>query len=424
METYFYKMAEYKNVGFKESSRYGSGTITKKDNHSYFDAEIKYEYPDAADQAVNGVYPDSVAAVYDVSFNQNIIHNPEEYKVTIARLFLKGNGIPMAVINNATYYVSLAFDDGGGLDFYSQPIINPAISGPNGNQLLFSVNDFIKMINVAFNVAFNSMAAGSALPGTITKAPQMFWDPDAKQLSMYVQSNYNSAISGGNPIQVWIDQNLVHLFSCWAFVLPTLTIPPVLSYNVQTDLTLPNLRFSRINIDDTGDNRVNWRWNPNPTETTIDVYPLPAPATGIHDALRVSQIQGNFLSSLSELSGISLFSNSINARKESEADVSLDDITKVLTTNSNGVYTQQGLIFDLAVSEPGGINTENIVYNPTIYRWIDLIGNAPINRMQFSLSFVFKNGETAPVLVTRGSYISIKFLFQSINKKHDHNIIG
>nr|QBK89716.1 MAG: hypothetical protein LCPAC001_02310 [Pithovirus LCPAC001] len=436
-------MAEYKHVGFKPSSRYGSGTITAKDNHFYFETEVEFNFPDNSVQVSAGRFPDTIPATYDASFTQNIIHNPEEYKFTIARLFLKGDGIPLMNLANERFNLALSFDDGGGEKSYPR-----VLTSFTPSTLIFTLGEFIDTFNKAMNNAFIDISAGVALPAGVTKSPQLVWNPDTRQISIYCQSAYNSSISGNNRVGIWICQNLVHLFSVWEYVTGQYNIilpapqpvtpapPPILPPNVF--LSIP---FSEIKVQDLGWNRLQWRYGierpgiPNPD--IIDTYPLPLieQLIGVgpvsdppHDSIRIPQQQGNFLNSISQLAGFIITSNSLNARKESiskvfrNSDPSLGLALNQTITASQ--YSQQSVIFDLAMPEPGNVATENIVYSPFVYRWVDLTGNAPLNRLQFTINFLFKDGTFLPLEIGRGSYASIKFLFQSVNKKHDNNIIG
>lgn len=404
-------------------SRYTSATITKKDNHLYLDTQIEYPFPLNSSQVSNGSFPDTIPAEYNQSFSEAILSNPEEYKMTIARLFIKGNGIPLMDLPANQYNVAISYDAGAGEKVFVASV--PQNTG--SSTLVYSVRTLVYLINQAFITAFDAAKVGIPLPAAVVKAPQLVYDPDTKQFSIYTQSEYNPDISGGNEVKVWLCQNLLSLFSCWnvAPSSPNTTFNIVLRNidPVNVPASFANVGFSQLRNFDYGWNRVTWRWNVQ--SGVVDTNPVaaapPAFSASPHDALRIAQQQGNALSSISQLAGIVISSNALSSRKESFASLIHDSSNQTI---SGSVFNQKSVIFDLSIDAPAESITENIVYNPTIYRWNDLLGNQPLRRVQFQMLYLFKDGVTSPVQITRGSFASIKFLFESVHKQVDHNVHG
>lgn len=338
---------------------------------------------------------DGIAATYDQTFNQRILGNPRDYKMTVARMSVPGSEIPLLLGNNALYSITLEYNGN-----FEQVFLNFGTT-----TTIKSVLTLMDTINTAFQTAYLNLINASLTPPP-DFPPQIVYDNSTGQLTVFVQSNYDILVAGAPTILIWVNAPLLHLLGCLSF--SQVEIPE-----------LSNGRSGLLKIRDAGSvNRIeNFEFPLRldavaPPLTNYELNPFDDAKNTRVDAYELPQTQGNCLNSISQLIGFVVTSNSFGQRSEYQNSTSV--ITSINLRNPN--YVEDQVVFDLAVESPGSSLTDNYVYTPNLYRWIDINKDSSIDRIEFKVFYKFDGGITLPVPLGIGRTFSIKFLFE-INEK-------
>lgn len=119
-----------------------------------------------------------------------------------------------------------------------------------------------------------------------------------------------------------------------------------------------------------------------------------------------------------EISSLVITSNYIRTRNEYFPKVGNPNSYSQVGRAGNNFNTGTSNIissFDLLDSE-GGISWREVqYYSPKIYKWIDLISDDPLTKIDAQILFETKKGDLLPVFVDSGSFSNIRLLFEKIN---------
>lgn len=353
-------------------------TFVKK-QHIYIDVEMTN--PIDAPSAVN--------AEFDVSFNQDIVKQSNKFKITVARLLLPASVIELFRSDNSTYSITLRYNDTNYQEFLSFPA-----------EQVRTINELLRSMNDAFQASFEILKLANALAPP-DFAPFYTFDNATKQLTLFVDENYNVDFAGGLTIEIWINAALLNLLNC-QFLAEPVNIPE-----------LAGGLSGQYEIPDLGSNRVEY-------EFPLDAVGAQTARDSVVDSLSIAQAQGNCLNSISQLHSFIIFTDSFGNRPEIRNNVTLVDEPAFTNTN----YVQKNVIFDLLVDNTGSALTENFVYTPSLYRWIDVLSSESLNRVQFCIFYRLNDGSIYPLKINIGKTLSIKFLLQSADPMEKHDAIG
>ena len=82
---------------------------------------------------------------------------------------------------------------------------------------------------------------------------------------------------------------------------------------------------------------------------------------------------------------------------------------RISTRSSDGRSINQAIITDF-IPELGR-DRSNFIYNANPYRWIDMSGQQPVDKFDFRVEYVNKNGELRPLFIEPGYSMNVKFIF-------------
>jgi hypothetical protein len=93
----------------------------------------------------------------------------------------------------------------------------------------------------------------------------------------------------------------------------------------------------------------------------------------------------------------------------SELTSSLD--TKGIAISGNETVS---VLTDLSLEEDtvGGFGRPTFVYNPSIYRWVQLVGTVPMMSITWRVYYKDRKNVTRPLYLGPGDSCSLKFLFK------------
>lgn len=78
-----------------------------------------------------------------------------------------------------------------------------------------------------------------------------------------------------------------------------------------------------------------------------------------------------------------------------------------------GVTQSINMVTDFYISPPSNLTSFNtLIYNATVYREIDLIGDMPLNRLDLTFQTVDSDGNVAPLMINPGKSVDIKIMLR------------
>lgn len=373
--------------------------IYRDDEHLYFDIGI-------ANRAFGVGTSDETESIpfeFNVTYNSVILNDPSKYDLTVARMLIPGSKIPLFYmpgdpnnicpeIKNADpdfYSITLEYKG----DYYRQYL--RVIQRPESGTFDYNVNSVIylmDMLNNAFSTAFLSLKIDHPT-APVTHAPYCMYDNVSRQFTIIVDTNYNSFYSSNDSPKIWFNEPLVSLLGVLS--LEDIIIPE-----------LSNGRCGLLVVDDRGGYTGN--------ESIVD-FRYPDEAKSANYSIILKQNQGDFLNSVCQLYSFVIVSNSFGNRQEyKNQNVVANSFGGELNPSFlNTNYQLENTVFDLLVDNPTNSLTNNYVYTPTLYRWIDIIKTTPLNTLQFKVYFKLRTYNCLfPLMIGIGKNASVKFLFR------------
>jgi len=327
-----------------------------------------------------------IQAVINDARSCAILDNAESYRCSVVRFSINGSLLPIlcpAILNPdgplpifTNYSVSLTYL---GTTIRQQVIF----TAQYGVQVKYSynyINTVLTDINNAFATCFaNLQIAEPLMPAT--SAPVLIWNPTSQLFSIYFQDVY--ALT---PITISMNYDLFNLFQSFQA-----------NYNRNGTLNGRDydLILTGINVIQLGATPINLPPQVNAMAGTV--YYLP------------QEFQ-----SLSQWSPVQTFfftSYQIPLRNESLPQSALQSQNNQVNSNSLPIITDFAPILG---SDPEFIRGES-QYLPTAqYRFITLEGNVELRNVDLACYWRNKRGETYPLLIDTGYYMSVKILFEAI----------
>ena len=344
---------------------------------------------------VSGIsaYPLESQAVYDENLTIPVLSNPSEYYCSIFRFSMPLDTIPIFRFpvnfsqNNPNISDLIIGINNDGL--FTQPIVYvaannliapaPGASSPffsltqaaSPYYFIYSVQQFITMINTALNLAF--VAAGS--PGGT--APFYIYTATTQLISLIVTAGFIA--SGATIIMNAYLKTYLDSFPFKYTLLPSNNpLVPGLFYYTQDLSTIPYGQTSPYRFDE----------------------------------------EYNALDLWFDIRKIIITTSSIPIVQEASPST-------VAITNVNGAGNYLPIITDFVVSYNNIQDVSSIlVYNPTSqYRLIDMYSNSPISRINLAFYWQSENGNLFPVFLSPGQTITVKIGFLK-KELYKHSLLG
>jgi hypothetical protein len=342
--------------------------------------------------------------------NTPLVMNPSEYFFTIARFSLETPSLPLMIpqvqvgqpdVNKLIYSVTMTYTSPiNGVTYENQTYItyipqNPSASlpdvplvsqdlGANSDYYyIYSYQYFIKLVNTTLATCLNGLnilsttGGGGALPSL--NPPFMEWDVFNNVAILDADiAGFNSTLA--NPIKLYFNTPMYTLFSSFQ----------AQYLGFQNITNGKNYLISIYNINDT------------------NVLTLPS-----YNALQMYQEYPT--SSLwNPINSLVFTTGTLPVAPTSvSAPVVFGTNTSALTSGGNNSNISNQLTdFEVPVTE-GWEYKPNVFYTPTAeYRFIDLLGNTPLNNIQISVFWKDAFGNLHPFYLNSGCNANIKCLFR------------
>ncbi len=303
-----------------------------------------------------------ILASYNEVRAEGIIDNPSQYYLSVVRATIPTDTMPLfnfepiytvTIVDNVgiPYMVSLAYLD-----------LTPSESTKN----IYSIQQFLTMVNTALTQAFNNAVVGGNMGGT-TSAPYMVFDPSTQIISMYVQTDYAT-----DNIGVYMNCFLYDLFGNFEVI--------------QYGYSLANGMDVKFLIQD---NR-----NPN-TKAISGFYQL--------------QQEYACTSLFYDARSIEFTTGSIPIRPEY-----IPGRLNILGSSQVGANNSRLIITDIEF--PLGESVINVkpylqYTAPSLYRLIDMNSTSPLRQIDIQVSYVDELGIYTPLTIAPNDSMTIKLVF-------------
>lgn len=344
----------------------------------------------------NGKMDDVLQASYSAERNQALMDNPSDYKVAVVRFDCPSTAFPKQIFNKPhEYSLTLYFGPDNltseqilanyQIDFTTNP--NPMISNPN---YVFYFKQFTISMNNAFTAAYNSIVAqynaiygaGAWVAAFPTQAaPYIFFDQNTELFSIVTPIANDD--SQTNKVEIWFNHALFQSFLSFMAGL----------YGFDR----PDGKDARLIIRDFKNNRYDASGAYNPTAGAL--YHITQEYKALNEFYRVYKIV--------------ILSNSLVSRKEF---ISVYSPSQNSGDNEDGKVISIPIVqdFDYEFYDP---NSTRIVYNPSgPWRWMDLLSNAPLTKVDFQVYAQSEKGQLLPVQLLPNQNCNIKFCFRKKDK--------
>lgn len=344
---------------------------TKRDN-IYLNVVIQ---PNAA----NGV--NNTIAKYDETLTNPILSCPQDYSMSVIRFSLPIDQIPLFSfpmdvdnINPNVSYCEIGIRIG--IVNYMYPLVyipRNSLSQPVSTEFnppyftneqsispyfdMFSINHMITMINTA-------LAAAYTISGLVGSPPYYLWDPASELITLFIP---NSMMVSGN--QVVINKYMKDYLSAFEYYQDNNTINAPLFYHVN-----------------------------NPKNLVVG---------GFHPHIQEYVAIALWM----DLRKVILVSRTLPICSE----ILPDQITTQTTQLPifSGISSTLPVVSDFVLSyDQFNQISSVIVYNPSSqYRYVDLVGTTPINKIDLQFLWMDRFGNKRPIYISPTNEISVKIAF-------------
>jgi len=337
-----------------------------------------------------------VICKYSETLTQPLLDNPKDYYMTLVRWQLSPSLIPLFVcpIQNGPgqtnpqltpFAVTLSYN-GNDYEQYviyqpsndRSPTRAPSSNPPNYFQVqdpyyyIYSVNQFINMVNVALDSAFTSLKAAN--PDILqTEAPYFSYDGNSELISLTCQYSYIS--SNDTPLLVYLNTALHKYFDAFEYI-----FSPINNNNKDYQFVIR-------------DNKNNWYTDPAETITSPPAY------------LRTAQEYVS-ISNWLDLQGIIITTSQIPIKAEFTPSPADNNANK-------GNMNSRRIITDFQPSFSSLVDARSIMQFAQTgpYRLIEMTSDTELANFDFQVYWIDRYLSYYPLTIPPGYSASFKFMF-------------
>ncbi|HXS60462.1 MAG TPA: phage minor capsid protein [Candidatus Sulfopaludibacter sp.] len=361
----------------KERDRAQAGTIGP--DHQYYNVAMDFDF---MDQPATPHTP--IPAIFSIMPSQPILQNPQDYWISVVRFVVPAQLIPLffqvgyngGVNPNLTYEsVTISYSGTDAQQFLvyvpqdlTIPVPSPPITKFNiGYYAVRSYQQFVDSINVALAAAFVSISPSLPVLVPALVAPYMIYDPQTQLFSIIADQRFVS-----NNIQIFFNSDL-YIFFQPSFDVKRYAYDDPLGKDYQIIIK----------------NNNNNNYIPSPVVAGISFYQMEQEAKSVNNIARFRTIV--------------ITVNNIPIKYEANTSISFNQLP-VLTDFS-----------PLLTNEAGELQTYITYFPSGQYRFSDLSGTSPIERMAIQVFWGDVYDNLFPLLIPPHDKVSIKILFQKKN---------
>lgn len=165
----------------------------------------------------------AVPAEIDSTLQSPLIENSSDYEVSVMRLLVSGNALPIFFVDTLTdsppyitkYVVTISyngFTESEPITYV--PLNNVNVNAFNGDQIfnVYTYQEWLDYVNTAYLACYDRLIiAGSGIELVASSPPIFTYDAADNFISYYVESSYESSLP--NPINIYMNKLLFDFFT-------------------------------------------------------------------------------------------------------------------------------------------------------------------------------------------------------------------
>ena len=352
----------------------------------------------------------SVFLTFSEIRDQAILQNCSEYYLTIVRFYLETPNLPLLLmpiqtgqsdINKSSLSITMTYKTYQIQQFLQYVPANVSDTLPSPPLIkvdysstyydIYSYQNFIEMLNTAFLASYNGLkalviAGGDTLPSQYF--PYMEFDPNAEKAILNADIlGYNKTLA--NPISIYMNATLFQLFSSF-------------------DASF----YGNTNIV----NGMNYKFNIYALPNSGNVYGITLPSVinylQCYQEYATLGVVGNPVSSIVFTSNLIPIAGTLVS-----TPVIFNAPTNITQQSSNSAISN--ILTDITVGLTLGFEYKpNIIYNPTIYRYLSMQSQGPLRQYDISVFYKLHTGDLRPFMLSPGSCSALKIGFFKKNANH------
>lgn len=299
---------------------------------------------------VNAVYRNTTESRQPIIFNTTFTTSFLEHggDYTLAIVrFNIPNSGPYFVFKNNTYKVTLQYNN-----VQYQTTVEYVQKFDDGSQNVYSIRHFLEMINEALNQSY--IALNAANPGIIGEAPFLVFNSSTGLISLYVGQDYE------NTVKLFFNKSLYEYF--------------INSFDVTYNKNLIDREYE-FEITN---------YKNNIPVSPVNYYEFVQETSSIYNWYDIQRI---------------IFSTgSLPIQSE-----------YFMSQSSDGISIQKNIVTDF--SPLLSLDKSNFIYEPSIYRMINLRGHTDLHTFDLSVSYSNKDGNTFPYYLEPNEIATVKVGF-------------
>lgn len=329
--------------------------LTIKSRHVNDGVDVRIQNPDNiyVDIQLSNDSADAIKiAQYSTTRSNPIVTKANDYYLAVARFEIPNNDIPLFIFKDNTYALTMV---NGGVS--SKVFLQYTTSPGSIKNSIYSIQSFLDSLNDAITTACGNVG--------IAEIPRVYLDRNSQLQGIKFSDNANWLGAATTPVwQMWMNWELFYFFQ-------TIQVYFTGAFNPPTGLAY------RIIVKDNYDGNYIVGTGYNMTQDT----PL-----------------------------LSLYISVLN----------IIIATTTLPVNAELIAIKQGdssssfnTIADFAPGQLANYsdNFTPYIYNPAFYRLVDLLSNAPLNKLDFQIYYTDADGNVSPLYLLPSQKMTIKFVF-------------
>lgn len=351
--------------------------------------EKKSGYDDHAYYNISVTNPTTATDVKLCNFSETrnapLLETPGDYHLSIIRASVPAEAIPLFLFKQGAYKVALRMsfpDYGGGNDF--ETYVDYPDTRPDLDLGIYAYDDMIFAINAALRATYLNVQAAN--PGLFpdNHAPQLQLDGATQLISLYADPTiFLPPVPASGPIYICFNAALFSFFN---------------NFNVHTTRALNPFCINPAYSHDY------FVIKPDTTATEVTIFAFGTPVVAgdarvAYTAMKMTQPYST-LYLWSDVRSI-VFTSSICIKPEM--------LTAPTATSENNM--RKILVDFLPAFDTGTNGRSTYAYNPTILRFLDLMGSTPLNYIDLTVSWEDNNGVLHPIKILPGDSLNVKLQF-------------
>lgn len=328
---------------------------------------------------------------FSQTYGSTILDNPNNYYMSIIRFSLDTSSLPIIIPtimpnqsdpNLTIYSVSMSYNNyvsQAYIKFIPQDMTQSIPPPPSSNSNLYQTNTpyyyvynytyFITLINNALTTCFNNLQAQISLPTTLI--PYLEWDSTTDKATLITDNSaFNDSLS--NPIALYFNNALYQLFCSFPMYIYSTTTTQGLNYKISCN-----------------------GYGQAPKENDNNY------------TLLLCAQEHSTINLWSPISSIVFTSNTLPINNELVSAPSVYYNAKNIQSTNNNKTSQT--VADFEASDL--TYKPYLVYQPSIFRYIDLKGHTALTNIDISCYWKNNIGDLIPFYLNSGDTASMKIMF-------------